>query len=80
MAAVFENTDLVAIVLQHADLEPAAFVTVARVTKAWHAACCADESLLLAAARRPDFLTKRTLMGRSVCVCFVCVCHRVGAR
>ena len=36
---------------------------MARVAKAWHAACCADESLLLAAARRPDFLTKRTLMG-----------------
>ena len=60
---MLEDADLVAIVLQHADLGPAAFVSVARVGKAWHVACRANESLLLAAARRPEYLTKRTLMG-----------------
>ena len=34
-----------------------------RVAKAWHQACQAEPKLLLAAARRPNFLTKRTLSG-----------------
>ena len=61
--AVFENPDLVAIILSHAQLEPFAFAAIGRVAKAWHAARHADEALVLAAARRPDFLTKRTIMG-----------------
>ena len=60
---VLGNPDLVRAILVHADLNPFDFVAVAHVGKAWRAACRADASLLLAAARRPDFLTKRTLMG-----------------
>ena len=62
-AAVFENQDLVACILAHANLDPFEFVAATRVSKAWHAACHADDTLMLAAARKPDFLTKRTLMG-----------------
>ena len=63
VAAVLENPDLVAAVLAHAELGPCEFVSVGRVGKAWHAARQVDDSLLLAAARKPDFLTKRMLMG-----------------
>ena len=62
-AAVFEDQDLVACILAHANLDPFEFVAATRVSKAWHAACHADDTLMLAAARKPDFLTKRTLMG-----------------
>ena len=50
-------------ILQRAELGPADFVAVARVAKAWHEACRAGASLLLDAAHRPAFLTKRALMG-----------------
>jgi hypothetical protein len=63
VAAVLENPDLVAVVLAHAELGPREFVSVGRVGKAWHAARQVDDSLLLAAARKPDFITKATLMG-----------------
>ena len=63
VAAVLENPDLVAVVLAHAELGPSEFVALGRVAKAWHAAKQVDDSLLLAAARKPDFLTKRVLMG-----------------
>ena len=63
MAAVLENADLVAAILVHAELDPFTFVAMGRVAKAWHAACRLDAALLIAAARRPEFLTKRTLMG-----------------
>jgi len=63
VAAVLENPDLVAAVLAHAELGPCEFVSVGRVGKAWHAARQVDDSLLLAAARKPDFLTKRMLAG-----------------
>lgn len=62
-AAVLENADLVAAILGHAELGPFAFVAMGRVAKAWHAACRLDATLLLAAAQRPDFLTKHTLRG-----------------
>ena len=62
-AAVFENQDLLACILGHAKLDPFEFVAAGRVAKAWHDACMADDTLLLAAARKPDFLTKRTLIG-----------------
>lgn len=62
-ASVLHNSDLVASILQHAELGPMEFVSVARVAKAWREACRTEPALLLAAARRPDFLTKRTLMG-----------------
>lgn len=62
-AAVFENQDLLACILGHAKLDPFEFVAAGRVAKAWHDACMVDDTLLLAAARKPDFLTKRTLIG-----------------
>ena len=63
-ATLSTNTsDLVAVILQHAELGPPEFVAVARVAKAWHEACRTEPALLLAAARRPEFLTKRVLMG-----------------
>lgn len=63
VAAVLGNADLVAVTLGHAELDPFTFVATGRVAKAWHAACRTDAALLLGAARRPDFLTKRTLVG-----------------
>ena len=62
MRSVMDNSDLVAYILAHADLEPWSFVAAGRVSATWHAAC-QTETLLLAAARRPDFLTKRTFSG-----------------
>ena len=62
-ATVLDNVDLVATILAHAELGPTAFVAIGRVAKAWHDARRADATLLLTAARRPEFLTKRTLMG-----------------
>ena len=55
--------DLVATILLFADADPIAFVGLTRVSKVWRAACCSDERLLLAAARKPDFLTKHTFAG-----------------
>ena len=63
MHTVLCNSDLVACILAHADLDPGAFVTAGRVNTVWRAACRADTTLLLAAARRPDFLTKRVFSG-----------------
>ena len=60
---VLHNPDLVAIILRHAELGPTDFVAVARVAQAWREACRTEPSLLLGAARRPAFLTKRTLTG-----------------
>ena len=62
-ASVLHNSDLVASILLLAELGPTEFVAVSRVAKAWHEACRSEPALLLAAARRHDFLTKRTLMG-----------------
>ena len=63
MHAVLCNSDLVACILAHADLDPSAFTAAGRVSTVWRAACRADTTLLLAAARRPTFLTKRTFTG-----------------
>jgi hypothetical protein len=62
-AAVFDNQDILACILGHAKLNPFEFVAAGRVGTAWHDACMTDDMLLLSAARKPDFLTKRTLMG-----------------
>ena len=61
-SVIFDNPDIVGVILRHAELGPAAFVAAARVSKAWYAACHADTDLLLAAARRYRYLTKRTMM------------------
>ena len=63
MMAVFENEDLLGLILQHADLAPREFVWASRVNKTWHAACFRDGELALQAARRAHCLTKRALMG-----------------
>ena len=63
MMAVFENEDLLGLILQHAELAPREFVWVSRVNKTWHAACFRDGELALQAARRAHCLTKRALMG-----------------
>ena len=63
MHAVLRNSDLVACILAHADLDPSAFVAAGRVNTVWRTACRADTTLLLAAARRPTFLTKRAFAG-----------------
>lgn len=62
-SAVLENPDLVAAILAHVKLCPSEFVAIGRVAKVWRDACRADARMLLAAARTPEFLTKRTLMG-----------------
>ena len=62
-SSVLHTADLVAVILQYAELGPSDFVAVARVAKAWHEACRTVPTLLLDAAHRPAFLTKHTLMG-----------------
>ena len=61
--SVFQNEDLVALILQHAKLSPREFVWSSRVNKACHAVCFRDAELALHAARRTQCLTKRALMG-----------------
>jgi hypothetical protein len=63
MMTVFENEDLLGLILQHAELAPREFVWVSRVNRVWHAACFRDGELALQAARRAHCLTKRALMG-----------------
>lgn len=60
---VLSNEDLVALILRHARLNPHQFVYAGRVCTTWRAACRADASLLLAAARSRPFLTKGLLVG-----------------
>ena len=62
-SAVLEDEDLLSIILAHVDLTPERFVALARVGKVWRAALLLDAALLLAAARRPRYLTKTTLCG-----------------
>lgn len=62
-SAVLEDEDLLSVILAHAELTPERFVALARVGKAWRAALHADAVLLLAAARRPRFLTKSVFCG-----------------
>ena len=63
MAAVLENEDLLALILQHAELTPRDFVSASRVGKRWHDVCMRDGTLALQAAKRAQYLTKRVLMG-----------------
>ena len=63
MCAVLGNSDLVAHILAHAGLDPSALVAAGQVNTTWRAACRADTTLLLAAARQPAYLTKRSFAG-----------------
>ena len=63
MAAVLGNKDLLALILQEAELTPRDFVNVSRVNKGWHDVCMRNGTLALQAARGAEYLTKRALMG-----------------
>ena len=63
MEDVVENGDLVALILRHANLDPASLVAVGRVCRLWHDVSVRDATLALAAARVAPRLTKSTLMG-----------------
>jgi hypothetical protein len=60
---VLSNEDLIALILHHARLNPHEIVYAGRVCTIWRAACRADASLLMAAARSRPFLTKGLLVG-----------------
>ena len=62
-AVVFDNDDLVHLVLQHAALDPVSFVAVSRVNHAFRRVCQRDTGLHLAAAAGREYLTKRALIG-----------------
>ena len=57
------SVDLVAIVLSHAEVCPRQFARWRRVSRVWREACGVDETLLMRAARSPQYLTKGTFMG-----------------
>jgi hypothetical protein len=61
--AVLCNSDLVAIVLRYADLDPVSFVQMGLVNHAWREACQGDSGLLMRAAACRPYMTKRALMG-----------------
>jgi hypothetical protein len=61
--AVMSNPDLVSAILCRAKLSPAEFVSAGLVCKSWREACRQDESLVVAVAKAPVFLTKGTFMG-----------------
>lgn len=63
MTAVFDNEDLLGLILLHAELSPTEFVWISRVNKGWHSACFREGEIALQAARRAHCLTKRALMG-----------------
>ncbi len=60
---VFDNDDLVHLVLQHAALDPVSLVAVSRVNHAFRRVCQRDTGLHLAAAAGREYLTKRALIG-----------------
>ena len=62
-SVVLEDADLVGCILAHAELSPEDLVAVCQVGKAWRAAVHGDAALLIAAACRPQFLTKRSFCG-----------------
>ena len=62
-AVVFNNDDLVHLVLQHAALDPVSFVAVSRVNHAFRRVCQRDTGLLLAAAAGREYITTRALTG-----------------
>ena len=51
MATIFENEDLLSLILSHAQLSPREYVWASRVSKAWHDVCLRDGELALQAAR-----------------------------
>ena len=62
-AVVFDNDDLVHLVLQHAALDPGSFVAVSCVNHAFRRVCQRDTGLLLAAAAGREYITTRALTG-----------------
>ena len=62
-AVVFDNDDLVHLVLQHAALDPVSLVAVSRVNHAFRRVCQRDTGLLLAAAAGREYITTRALTG-----------------
>ena len=42
MATIFENEDLLSLILSHAQLSPREYVWASRVSKAWHDVCLRD--------------------------------------
>lgn len=63
VAAVFENEDLLGLILQHSVTTPRDFVMVSRVGRVWHATCMRDAHLALQAAKMVRHLSKCALMG-----------------
>ena len=63
MAAVLDNGDLLALVLEHARLGPRELVMASRVSRLWHETCYCDVTLAVGAALAARRLTKRALMG-----------------
>lgn len=61
MGSVFENGDLVALVVTN--LRPACYVSAGRVCRLWRGVCRRDASLAITAAKAAACLTKRVLMG-----------------
>ncbi len=57
-AVVFDNDDLVHLILQHAALDPVSLVAVARVNHAFRRVCLCDTGLLLAEAAGREYLAK----------------------
>ena len=60
---VLGNEDLLALVLAHAELLPASYVAMSRVSRTWRAVCRRDEGLLIKCAKARPYLTKRDLVG-----------------
>jgi hypothetical protein len=55
---VFDNDDLVHLILQHAALDPVSLVAVSRVNHAFRRLCQCDTELLLAATAGREYFTK----------------------
>lgn len=60
---VLGNADIVALVLEHAQLSPTCLAVHSRVCSAWRRACRTEERLLLRAALARSFLSKHDFMG-----------------
>ena len=69
---IFDNDDLLHLVLQHVVKEPRTFVAAGRVCKAWRAATMRDASLLMQAAGGCDFIDEAGADGA------VCTLERGG--
>ena len=60
---VFEDVELVALVLSQTKLTPKSFVWAGRVSKTWRAACRVDSLLLRKSATLRTYITKREFEG-----------------